>query len=96
MVKAEDQAGLDGDAGGVKLFDAVQIAVGLVEGFARFLEAGHRNGFKADKERLATAGRGELDEVIVIHDVEGGLAGPAFAQRNQAGGKVPGRSPGSR
>ena len=90
VVQAEDQTGLDGYGGVMELLDAVQVALGLVEGFAHFPEAGGGDGLQPDEERFATAGRGELDEIIVIHNVEGGLAGPPFAQRNQAAKEVAG------
>ena len=90
VVKTKDQTGLDGDAGVVKFLDAVQVSPGLVEGLARLPQAGRRDGFQADEERLTTARGGKLNEIIVIHDVEGGLAGPPLAQRNQAAEKLAG------
>ena len=79
MFKTEDQTGLDGDAGIVQFLNAVQVTLGFIECFASFPEAGGHDGFQANEESLAPAGRSQVDEIIVIHDVECGLAGPTFA-----------------
>ena len=84
VVKAEHQTGLDGNSGVMEFLYAIQVVLGFVEGFARLPQARRGDGFQADEQSLATAGGGEMDEILVIHDVEGGLAGPPLAQGNQA------------
>ena len=81
MIESENDAGLHRDAVSMKAPDDLAVFGGAVVAFVRDVEAGLRNGFQAEEERLASAPRGEGEEFVVERNVGRTLAGPPPFQR---------------
>jgi len=83
LVEPEHDSEVDRDPVAVKVRDDAAVIVDAIVRLVGGIEAVLRDRLQAQKQRLASAPRGEFDELLVACGVRRALAGPPFLERGE-------------